>query len=382
MAAFGWLLAACKEEKIGPLPHAGSGVPEVSHLQVLNIHGGAKITYVVPADPNLLYVQAEWEDKGVRRNTKSSYYSDTLYLEGFGDTTARQITIYSVNKNEQRSGAQSITINPLTPPVAEVFKTLAIKPDFGGVNIAFQNETHADIVINVLTPDSTGKLVPANAFYTSLRQGAFSTRGYDSIPREFSVYVTDRWGNLSDTLRTTLQPYYEKQLNKSLFREVNPYPGDINSAIYSAAYPMNKIWDNSTSTIFVTASTNTLPESFTIDLGVTATLSRMKFYQRQSTAFYFSSGTPSVFDVYGSNSPAPDGSWDSWTLINHCVSVKPSGMPLGTNTNDDVAQAQNGEDFNFPLSATGFRYIRFRVNNTWGNAVSITFSEITLWGAF
>lgn len=378
------LFAACKEEKVGPLPqHSGTGTPsQVTHLQVQNIHGGATITYLVPADPNVLYVEADWIDKGVNRNTKSSYYADTLYLEGFGDTLEHQITIYSVNKADQKSAPQTISIKPLTPPVAEAFKTLMVKPDFGGVNVSFVNSTLGNIVITVLTPDSTGKLSPADAFYTGLPSGSFSIRGYDSIPREFDIYVKDRWGNYSDTLHTTEKPFYEKQLNKALFKEVNPYPGDINSGIYSAAYPMSKIWDGATSTIFVTANANVLPESFTIDLGVTANLSRMSFFQRQSTAFYFNSGTPSVWDVYGSNDPAPDGNWDSWTLISHCVSVKPSGLPLGTVSNDDVAQAQNGEGFNFPLSSNSYRYLRFKITNTWGNSGSVTFSEITLWGAY
>jgi hypothetical protein len=377
------LIAACKEEVIGPLPHSGTGTPmQVTNLQVQNIHGGANITYVVPADPNLLYVEADWTDKGVARNTKSSYYSDTLYLQGFGDTTNHDVTIYSVSKGEKKSAIQTVTIKPLTSPVDEVFKTLTVRPDFGGINVGFVNATQANIVITVLTNDSTGKFAPANAFYTGLQRDSFSTRGFDSTARVFGIFVKDRWGNYSDTLMTTQTPLFELLLSKSLFREVNPYPGDISGAIYSSAYPMKNIWDNSASTIYVSANGTTLPLSFTFDMGVTAKLSRMKYYQRQSTSFYFASATPETFDIYGSNSPSPDGSWDSWTLINHCVSVKPSGLPLGTITNDDIAYAQAGEDFNFPLTAGAYRYLRFRVTQTYGNSGSITFSEITLWGAY
>ncbi|WP_133177634.1 DUF5000 domain-containing lipoprotein [Chitinophaga parva] len=382
-AALGLLLAACKEEKIGPLPHTGSGIPlQVDHLQVENIHGGANITYVVPEDPNLLYVEAEWTDKGVNRNTKASYYSDTLHLEGFGDTSMHTVTIYSVNKNDQKSAAQTISIKPLTPPVWEVFKTLTVRPDFGGINVGFENDTHADIVISVLTNDSIGKLGVANALYTRLQRDSFSTRGYDSTARVFGLFVKDRWNNHSDTLFTTQKPLFELQLNKSLFKEVNPYPGDINNNLYSTAYPMSKIWDGNTGTIYVTASTLVLPESFTINLGVTAKFSRIKFNQRQSTAFYFASGSPRVFQIYGSNSPAADGNWDSWTLLQTCTSVKPSGLPLGTLSNDDISYAAAGEDYNFPIDAGAYRYLRFKILNTWGNSGGVTFSEITLWGAY
>jgi hypothetical protein len=377
------IISACKEEKIEPLLHSGSGIPlQVSNLQVQNLHGGATVTYTVPADPNLLYVEADWVYKGVNRNSKSSYYADTLYLEGFGDTTSCEVKIYSVSKEETKSAAQTVTIKPLTSAVQEVFKTLTVKPDFGGINTGFVNDTRSDVVITVLTNDSTGKLTQADAFYTSLQRDSFSTRGFSPSSREFGIFVKDRWNNYSDTLFTTQTPLFELLLNKAQFKLVNPYPGDINGNIYSASYPVSKIWDNSTGTILVTANNAVLPESFMFDLGVTAKLSRMKYYQRQSTAFYFASGSPMVFDIYGSNDPASDGSWDSWTLLNHCVSAKPSGLPLGTVTNDDIAYALAGEDFNFPLAVVGYRYLRFKILQTYGNSGSVTFSEITLWGAY
>jgi hypothetical protein len=380
---FGLIITGCKEERVEPLPGSGSAIPApVSNLKVLNLHGGAKISYTVPADPNLLYVEASWVYNGVSRNSKSSYYTDTLTLQGFGDTMACEVKVYSVSRSEKRSNPVSVTVNPLTAPVQEVFKSLTVKPDFGGINVGFRNDTRGDVVISVLTPDSTGRLVTANAFYTNLQRDSFSTRGFDASPRVFGIFVKDRWNNLSDTLYSEQTPFFELLLNKSKFRELNPYPGDVNSNIHSSAYPMNKLWDNNTGSIYVTKQGLGLPQSFTIDLGVSAKLSRMKYFQRMSTAFYFTSGTPEIFDVYGSNNPAPDGNWDSWTLLQHCVSKKPSGLALGLVTNDDIAYAQAGEDFNFPLSVGSYRYLRFKVAKTYGNASNITFSELTFWGAY
>jgi hypothetical protein len=379
-AGFAW--AGCKQELIGPMPNNGSGAPPpVTDLKVLNLPGEAKITYKVPADPDLLYVEAKWTYKGNERNTKSSYYSDTLSIQGFGDTSGCQVQIYSVSTGEKRSEPVTVTVNPLTSPVEEVFKSLTVKPDFGGINVGFYNATGANIVISIITKDSIGDLVPADAFYTNLVSDSFSTRGFDAVPRLFGLVVKDRWNNLSDTLFTTQTPLFEKQLSKSLFKEVNPYPGDVNDKIYSASYPMRNLWDNNT-TIYVTATNLGMPESFTIDLGVTAKLSRMVYLQRQSTAFYYASGTPEIFDIYGSNSPSPDGDWSSWTLLSHCVSKKPSGLPLNITTSDDIAAAQAGEGFNFPVSANAYRYLRFRVTKTYGNATNITFAELTFWGAF
>lgn len=375
------LLLSCKEEKMSPLPNDGSMAPQqVSNIQVINLNGEAKIVYTVPPDQNLLYVEADWTYHGQAKNTQASYYSDTLDIQGFGDTSEYQIKIYSVSTGQVKSAPQTVTVKPLISPVQMVFASLTTKPDFGGVNVGFTNITGADIIITVLSNDSTSKFEPVNSFYTDAKVDSFSTRGFDSLPRKFGVFVKDPFGNLSDTLYTTLSPYFEVQLNKANFKQLIPYPGDVNSNIYSSAYPMTNLWDNSESSIYVTKTNLGMPESFTIDLGVTARLDRMLYYQRQSTAFYFASATPEVFDVYGSNNPDPTGDWSSWTLLQHCISQKPSGLPLGVVSNDDIAFAQAGETFNFPLSTTGYRYLRFNVTQTYGNATSITFAELTFFG--
>ena len=376
-------MAGCKEEIMKPLPGTPGGTASlVSNITVENRPGEAKLMYTVPGDAGLLYVEARWTSKGVERNAKSSYYSDTLTLEGFGDTSEYNVQVYSVNKAEERSAPVSVKVKPLTPPVQEVFKTLRTKPDFGGLNVGFLNKTEANLKIGVITTDSTGAFVPADAFYTKLYEDSFSVRGFTADVRTFGIYVKDRWGNFSDTLFTTLTPLFEAQLNKALFKELNPYPGDVNSDIYSAAYPLKNIWDNSTGTIYVTKTGYGMPESFTIDLGVKAKMSRMKYFQRMSTAFYFTSGTPEIFEIYGSNSPAPDGNWNSWTLLRTCVSRKPSGLPLGVVSPDDIAYVQAGEDFNFPIDAGAYRYLRFKVTKSYGNSTNITFSEFTFWGEF
>jgi F5/8 type C domain. len=380
--AAGFFAAGCKEEHVAPLPDSETIPQQVSNVKALNINGGAKIFYVVPPDPNLMYVEAEWEHKGIKRNSKASYYGDTLLLEGFGDTLACNVTLYSVNKKEMRSASQHITVKPLTPPVKMVRDNLKVKPDFGGVNVTFENATGGDIVIVILAKDANGETKQLDAFYTGLARGEYNIRGLKAQPYNFGFYVKDRWGNLSDTLMVELTPLFEAELDKTRFKELNPYPGDVNGNLYSAAYPMRLLFDGKTSTIFVTAQTLSLPLSFSIDLGVKANLSRMKYFQRQSTAFYYSSATPEEFEVYGSNSPAPDGDWNSWTLLGKYKSVKPSGLPLGQTSNDDIELAKAGEDFNFPLSTESYRYLRMRVTKTYGNAGNVTFSELSFWGAY
>lgn len=380
--AAGCFAAGCKEEHVAPLPDSESIPQLVNNVKVININGGAKVTYAVPPDPNLMYVEAEWEHNKIKRNAKASYYGDTLLLEGFGDTLSTDVTLYSVNKREIRSAAQHISIKPLTPPVKLVRDGLKVKPDFGGVNVTFENVTGGDIVIVILAKDANGEMKQLDAFYTGLVRGEYNIRGLKAEPYNFGFYVKDRWGNISDTLMAELTPLFEAELDKLKFKELNPYPGDVNGNLYSAAYPMRLLFDGKTTTIFVTGQTIGLPCSISIDLGVKANLSRMKYYQRQSTAFYYSSATPEEFEVYGSNSPAPDGDWNSWTLLRKCKSVKPSGLPLGQTSNDDLELARAGEDFNFPLSTESYRYLRIKLTKTYGNSANVTFSELSFWGAY
>ncbi len=72
------------------------------------------------------------------------------------------------------------------------------------------------------------------------------------------------------------------------------------------------------------------------------------------------------FEVWGSNAPASDGTWASWTLLTTCTSVKPSGSAAGTNTAADIAAAAAGQSFTLPDNLIKTRYIRIKVLSRWG----------------
>ncbi len=55
------------------------------------------------------------------------------------------------------------------------------------------------------------------------------------------------------------------------------------------------------------------------------------------------------FEIWGSNNPNADGSWASWDSIGTFESFKPSGLPLGQVSAEDIQFARvDGEDFDFP----------------------------------
>jgi len=61
-------------------------------------------------------------------------------------------------------------------------------------------------------------------------------------------------------------------------------------------------------------------------------------------------------------------------------SVKPSGLPVGQNSDEDLALMYKGEEFNFPSGAPAVRYLRFKINETWNKTTFFHIGELTFWG--
>ncbi len=165
--------------------------------------------------------------------------------------------------------------------------------------------------------------------------------------------------------------------DKSLFQPMN-LPGDIGSAW---GWEMPYLWDGVSDVDFgFHTADQDYPLSFTVDMGQSATLTRMKLWQRMSGLYNY--GNPRRFEVYGSNTPpAEDGSWSSWTLMGTFTSQKPSGLDRGQNSEEDQAFAAAGEEFTFPSNVSEVRYLRFKILEPWGDSNTRYFhaQEISLY---
>lgn len=96
--------------------------------------------------------------------------------------------------------------------------------------------------------------------------------------------------------------------------------------------------------------------------------------------YTFAEGNLRKFKIYGCRDLDGSGSWDSWTLLMDCESIKPSGLPLGQNSNDDINVAANGEDFFNSPSNPAVRYIRILVNQTWEGGDNFQITEFKIFG--
>ena len=162
------------------------------------------------------------------------------------------------------------------------------------------------------------------------------------------------------------------EVNKSLFQELH-LPTDIGSEY---GWILSHLWDNviGQDQGFHTGGYG-LPQWFTFDMGQIAELDNFRLWQRESALYNV--GNPKVFEVWGSNNPAADGTWDSWTKLQTFTSYKPSGSPPGQNSDEDRAFAQAGEKFNFPAGIPNLRYIRIKVLETWGGVNYIHLTELS-----
>lgn len=380
------LIGACSKSDLNnhePINKDGEIPGQVTNVKIENGPGSAIITYTLPKSQDLQYVLAKYSiNKEIVREAKSSRYGDTIRVDGFNKEGEYQVELFSVSKSEKLSEPVVIKVNPSEPTFRTIAKSMSIREDFGGMNVTFQNPEESKIAVVILTKDNNDEFSPTETFYTAIKNGSFSVRGYEPELRTFGVYIKDRWNNHSDTVYKEVKPLFEKILDKSKFRQY-VLPGDQPAAW---GWVMSNMWDNKLGEPGFHTLQGALPRphKFTFDLGALVKLSRFKLLQRTGDWFY-AHGNPKEWRMYGSATvPDASGEMDKWIKLMDCYSVKPSGLPVGQVSDDDRNHANGidglGEEFNFPLNAPPVRYIRMEIIKNWGNTDFFHALELTFWG--
>ncbi|MEA4916086.1 DUF4959 domain-containing protein [Proteiniphilum sp.] len=367
---------------------------DVNSVTVENSPGKSILKYVVPLDENLLYVKAVYESSpDVIREAHSSRFVDTLALEGFAKEGNYDVKLYTVGKNKKESNPVTITVSPHIPPIVEVFPSLNMIATFGGVEGSFRNDNKATLKA-VLMADTanTGEPVFLQSFVIDNPNAIFTIRDLESKPIKFYVYLMDRWGNKSPTKEYELTPLFEERLDKSLWKEhkllsdfqntlENNYWGYVFAGIFNNYIcPVNG-WNGN----FI-PEVRPLPSLFTIDLGVTAKISRFNFVPWWTWVYTL---YPRRFEVYGTASlnPGDDLTGDEWKLLGEFNSYKPSGEDPGVITGEDNSFIwPNGENFDVKASERQpdpyfpVRIIRFKILQNWNNGDQYSIDELSIWG--
>lgn len=374
------VLSSCKEDLLKPVENDQDSPSAVTNVKVQSRPGTVKLTYTLPKDADLLYVQAEYTNKyGELIKNKASYYSDSLVIDGFADSAVHKMNVYAVDRSENKSAPVTIDVKAMAPPIFGIKTSLILQEDFGGINVTYSNPNEANIAIVVTYKDSLGFFIPNETIYTKLKQGTFTSRGLPPKSTIFGVYIRDRWNNRSDTSFKTLTPIFERELDKTKFKTVT-FPTDIGG--YGNGLVVSNMWDKIISPDYAmwhSRGDAGMPMHVSFDLGVLAKLSRFVLWERNGN-YIFNHGNPKRYEIWGSDNPPADGSYTNWVLLKSCISIKPSGQAAGINSNDDVIAAARGEEWNVPLNAPKVRYIRIKILENWVGGLQAHIAEMSFFG--
>ncbi|MCU7552533.1 DUF4959 domain-containing protein [Chitinophagaceae bacterium LB-8] len=354
----------------------------VSNVQVKNLPGGAMLTYDLPNDPSVLYVQADYAvNSKTNQQKKVSYYVDSMLVNGFEKVGAYTVTLRTVSRGEVLSDAVTVTVNPQTPPYVSIRQTLQLFADFGGVNVAYQNPDESEVGIVTLV-DTAGKAEYIYTEYTKKKEGNFSVRGFSPKTRKFGAYVRDRWGNSSDTVWANITSLNEVELSRTIMKGLY-LPGDQTGCC--GATLARLITNNGAVDAAqwgTPLATDSLPARITFDLGATVKLSRIRWWMRKNGTAEFINGTPKFYKIYGSNNPNPNGALDnSWVQLGGLYElVKPSGLPYGQRSAADNQVVNDGTEVVFPLPAVSMRYFRVVMLQNYAGSSAMDFAAFKFWG--
>jgi Domain of unknown function (DUF4959)/Domain of unknown function/Domain of unknown function (DUF5126) len=379
------IFTGCKEDKLGPLEKNTNPPGQVSNITVVNGPGSAKLTYVLPADKDLLYVRAVYTlANGKEVDVKASYYDSSLLLEGFGDTNEHEIKVYAVNRSEVASAPTIVKVKPLENSIWDVFRDLKVVPDFAGIKFTSTNPTKTDLAIEIFIKKDGKYVTSGKNIYTKAADIDQSIRGLDTIPKQVAVTIRDRWLNYTDTLYTTVKPLYEVPLSKSYYKTVT-LPTDSKPA-FTDTY-VSKMWDGNRMdwpSVNLTDVSVLTPQWVTFDVGQQTIFSRIVVWgypdYTNAGRLYYNGGCPKDFEVWGSDNPPADGSFNNWVLLGSYTSTKPSGSPYGVQTAEDYAFANAGINYTFNVTSKKLRYLRIKSIKNWQGTSFMAISEVQVYG--
>lgn len=389
------LLWACFEDvERKPAFQDGSAPSPVSEVVVQNQPGGAIITYGLPTDADIIGVEARFKRGDQLINKSTSIYSNKIVIEGLKSLQKVDIEIRTFDRSNNFSTPVAVSAVPLKSPIDEIFESFGLVETFGGVRLTYDNKHQVQVEFQLLKKEKAGGRYKysQSAFVETNKRTGFNFRGFKPETEDFGVVAIDRWNNISDTLYARLTPISEQELDRLKFKKVSPeIPNDSKIAF---GWELTNLWNGSnegsgyhTGQLDPGVIIKPYVEPFhvfTMDLGVTANISRLRFWQRQGNDYIYAHGNPRNFEVWGIDKiPAnyDGGSLEGWTrLVENGEVVKPSGAPIKQNSAADQAAALAGEEFETLDPTKPIRYVRFVNKKNWVGAKFMHLVEVKFWG--
>lgn len=385
---------------------------QVKNVRFVPNYGGGYFLYDIPDDADFLYVRADYiVDSGEKVSKTSSTYTDTLFIEGFGQSKEYEVKLYSVDRNENASQPLVQYVTPLDANTNMVAKTITVRPGFSSLIAEWKNELkqNVDVYVKLGTGDVTAEKVQSS----NELEGKFSIENLENIDYAISVYVKDQYGNVSPVLDCgVIRPLPDGKLDKKpwsflanqyLYGNKWDYTSDDNpenQTPYSeymgtfrndslknapaSAYEgrIEKLWDDilfkknpENLNIFNTGEYG-YPYSYFIDLGRTVRGSRVRYHQRTLDAY----GNENVqtFQLWISDDSDPTDGIMDWELVGTYKITKPADQY------EADLEAEAGHEFILYPDETKytkpFRYLRFKAIKGFTERMVSVGSELTMYG--
>ncbi len=378
----------CKKEVIDQTP---PGIVTVNEIEPLN--GGAMIHYTLPLDADLLYVKAEYTNSQGNKVFKvSSRFANSIEVDGFNDTLAHPVNLYTVDQSTNTSDAVEVSVKPLESFIYIVQKTISLEPDLGGVKVSWLNPTEKTVFVYLYYDDQIKEKF--RILSSSNREESFVIRGLDSINYAFSAMVEDFNGNKTGKQNLeTLKPFFEEKIDKTSWTldQALSVDGDKWEGLTV------NFWDDVVDTkdspadnsyFIINRDDNggilNYPLDIVIDLNKQIVLNRFVVWQRaywyiegnngvSVDYYYYQNENMRSFDILASNDK------QEWLLLGSFDIGDPKDDD-GNISPDKIQEAIDGHEFELEKTSEPFRYLKFSITSSFGSETNVYGSEITLYG--
>ncbi|MDR1896155.1 MAG: DUF4959 domain-containing protein [Prevotellaceae bacterium] len=408
LLAFG----ACKEQGRYEIGYGDSQPPDapVYNGRYKALYGGARLFYTIPANEDLLSIDATYlNPKGEKVWFSVSYFSDSIDVYGFSDTLIHDVQLYAVDRAGNKSQIVNVAVKPLEPAYSRVANSIIVKPGFFSFFVDWTNELEQAVNVYAnFTYTKGGQPAEHNMIYTSsLASDRWFIRDLQvTEPIKVKVKVEDMYGNITDyidmgeirLLQDELIPKDKWELPEPNFQMGGVAMAYLQEGEARKDMLIDDVIDDGMNVNYVHTgnrgptgelNVNNLPWNAMIDLGDKYEISRIITNQR-----YFNGNSPTTGRGYYYVSPNVaqyniyiwDETTEEWELIldRHIITF-PAGlsdlefMQLGR-LGDMAYLYPDDPQFTKPT-----RWIRYQALLGFGEGQSSTFnvnclSEITLYG--
>lgn len=404
-------LNSCNNETLGETTPPG----QVKDVVFTPQYGGGYFTYTIPDDDDFLYTRAEYIiDTGQKISKTSSVYSDTLFIEGFGQEKEYEVKIFSVDRNSNESQPVVTKVKPLAPSTLAVLETVRVQPGFSSIVLDWENVLRQTIFIYVNV--KVGETQATKIYSSNLAKDRFTIDDLSGVPHEVNLFIKDTYENQTESRNFgQITPLIDGAISKkrwSFLRDQLLYGNkwDYNSHTspleqepleeYRGTYrkdsmmnaPMShvegrieKFWDNEydyepkLNLNYFNTGQVSYPFSYFIDLGREVKGSRFKIWQRNAWGMLYGGENVEIWEIWISDDKdASDGVFDGWEYVGRYRIVQPSNVIEARN------EARDGHEYMFypenPRFTKPFRYLRYKGIKAFNGGNSGCTSEITVFG--